>query len=224
LPARRPARLLLISGGSGITPVMSMLRTLCDENDRRPVTFLHYARTRHDQLYAAELRELAATHGNVSVLTVYTRTAAGDLKGRFSHAHLTAAGFDAECETFVCGPTALIEAVEGVWSKRAIKRPLHVEHFAPPAPEIVTERPTGTIRFAKSGIEVKNNGEPLLVQAEAAGLKPNCGCRMGICHTCVVQMHSGSVRQVRTGEIKTVTDEIIQICINAPVGDVEIEL
>lgn len=224
LPEPRPARLLLISGGSGITPVMSMLRTLCDERHVQPVAFLHYVRTKRDQLYAAELKQLAAENPNVSVLTVYTRDAGGDVKGRFSRKHLTAAGFDDETETFVCGPTALIEAVETVWTRSRIKQPLHAEYFVPPAPAVVTGKPTGTIRFAKSGIEVKNNGEALLAQAEAAGLKPKCGCRMGICHTCIVQMESGSLRHVRTGELKTVKDETVQICINAPVGDVEIEL
>src|SRR2546426_7628614 len=72
LPADRPERLLLISGGSGITPVMSMLRTLCDEGHAGAVTFVHYAPTRNDVIYRGELGEIAARHPNVRVAHVYT--------------------------------------------------------------------------------------------------------------------------------------------------------
>lgn len=224
LPDPRPGHLLLISGGSGITPVISMLRTLCDERHGGHVAFLHYARTKRDRLYAHDLKQLAAGNPNVRVLTVYTRGDGGDLSGRFSRKHLTEAGYRDDTETYVCGPASLIEAVERVWARGDFALPLHTERFAPPPPAVVVGKPTGTIRFAKSGIEVKSNGESLLAQAEAAGLNPNHGCRMGICHTCIAHMKSGSVRHMRTGELKTVTDEIVQICINAPVGDVEINL
>jgi stearoyl-CoA 9-desaturase NADPH oxidoreductase len=75
LPPTRPERLLLISGGSGVTPVMSMLRTLCDEGHEAPVTFLHYARHERDVTYRVELEELAGRHPNVQVVYVYTREA-----------------------------------------------------------------------------------------------------------------------------------------------------
>lgn len=224
LPTPRPLKLMLISGGSGITPMMSILRTLCDEDEAVSLTFLHYARTSADRLYRAELDELAAKHTNIRVMNAFTRKGGGDLDGRFSVRHLTAAGFGPGCETFVCGPASLIDAVQGVWAKRAIKQPLHVERFVPPPPAPVTEKPTGTLSFSKSGKQVQNNGESLLAQAEAAGLRPNNGCRMGICHTCIARVSQGSVRHVRTGEVMTVTDETVQICVNAPVGDVAIEL
>ncbi|MBI4897114.1 MAG: ferredoxin reductase [Actinobacteria bacterium] len=224
LPSPRPGSVLLISGGSGITPVMSMLRTLCDENDQRPITFLHYARTPADQLYAEVLDELAENHGNLRVLTAFTRAPGGNVNGRFSMRHLKAAGVGPGCETFACGPGSLVEAVESVWSKHAIKTPLHVERFTPPPPVKITAKPRGKLLFARSGLAVKNSGESILTQAEAAGLRPTSGCRMGICHTCIVRVDAGSVRHLHTGEVKDVAGETVQICVNAPVGDVAIEL
>jgi ferredoxin-NADP reductase len=75
LARERPARLLLISSGSGIAPVMALLRTLCAEGYAGTVTFLHYARTRGDVIYRSELAAIAARHRNVSVAFAYTREA-----------------------------------------------------------------------------------------------------------------------------------------------------
>lgn len=89
LPRERPERLLLISSGSGITPVMSMLRTLCAEGHAGTVTFLHYARTGEDVIYRRELAAIAARHENVRIALAYTREAAGGrLAGHISREHL----------------------------------------------------------------------------------------------------------------------------------------
>src|SRR5687767_1406531 len=77
LPVERPAHLLLISGGSGITPVMSMLRTLCDEEYAGAVTLVHYAPMRNDVIYLSELAKIAARHSNVRLVHAYTRDRGG---------------------------------------------------------------------------------------------------------------------------------------------------
>ena len=69
-----------------------------------------------------------------------------------------------------------------------------------------------------------NNGRSLLEQAEHAGLSPEFGCRMGICHTCTCRKTAGSVRNLVTGEVSSAEEEDIQICVSAPVGDVELDL
>jgi len=228
LPDERPRELLLISGGSGVTPVMSMLRTLCHEGHRGPIAFLHYARDEHDVAYARQLAELAAGHANVRVLRGFSRSPqAGDLAGRFDRSHVAAAGIDpAAALTFACGPTALVEAVRTTWTEDSLDARLYVEQFAPPAPARVETDGVvaGSVRFARSGREAQGTGAPLLDQAEAAGLTPQHGCRMGICHTCTCRKLEGAVRDLRTGEISTAPDELIQICVNAPVGDVTLDI
>jgi ferredoxin-NADP reductase len=233
LPAQRPRQLLLISGGSGITPAMAMLRTLCDEGHDGPVAFLHYAPAEEDVAYAADLRALAAAHPNVTLLRGFTRAGGshvGELPGRFGPEHVAAAGIDpASAETFVCGPTALVEAVHGLWAADGNEERLHVERFAPPAPAAAVPGaaeapPTGAIRFARSNAAAANSGATLLDQAEAAGLTPQSGCRMGICHTCSCRKLEGAVRDVRTGQVSTAPDEQIQICVSVPVGDVTLDI
>lgn len=229
LPGARPEQLLLISGGSGITPAMSMLRTLCHEGYRGRIGFLHYARDEHDVAYARQLAELADGHANVRLLRGYTRQmGAGELDGRFGREHVRAAGIDpARALTFASGPNALVDAVRAMWTQDGLDARLSVEQFAPPAPvwvDAADGHVAGTLRFARSGVEAAGSPAPLLDQAEAAGLAPTSGCRMGICHTCTCRKLEGAVRDVRTGEVSAAPDELIQICVNAPVGDVTLDI
>ena len=226
LPDRRPDRTLLISGGSGITPVMSMLRTLCAEGHRGPITFIHFAPDPDRAIYRDELERLARRHPNVRMVRCYTRApGAGDADGHFSAELLREVdpGF-ADAEAFACGPPALLDAVRETWTAKGIEQRLHVESFVPPtlaAPSGVAE---GQIHFSSSDLRVENSGAALLEQAEAAGLSPATGCRMGICHTCTCRKRAGVVQSLATGELSSDDEEEIQICVSAPVGDVVVEL
>jgi ferredoxin-NADP reductase len=226
LPQVRPERLLLVAGGSGITPLMSMLRTLVDQGHRGEVTLIRISRTPEDALYETELTELAAAHTNFKFVRAYTRERVdGALHGHLTKAKLNSACKDfADAATYVCGPSALTEAAETIWQKQDAAARLKVESFKLPEPVISSEDATGTLGFSVSGVAVDNDGRPLLDQAEEAGLTPRCGCRMGICHTCIAHVEEGVIRDVRTGEVRTVKDEYIQTCVNAPVGQFEIEL
>jgi ferredoxin-NADP reductase len=213
LPAVLPRRILLISGGSGITPVMSMLRTLRSEGYDGEVAFVHYARNVSEACYADEL---AAMTG-VRVLHGYTRDGAGDLSGYFDADHLAAAMPEPDA-VYVCGPAALIDAV------RVHCPTARSESFIPPTFTIPEDAVGGRISFTDSGIEATDDGRPLLQQAEDAGLTPESGCRMGICHSCTRRKTRGAVRNLITGAVSTDDDEDVQICVSAPVGDVEIAL
>ena len=83
---------------------------------------------------------------------------------------------------------------------------------------------TGTLRFLRSDRVAEVGEGTLLEQAEAAGLSPEFGCRMGICHTCTCRKAAGAVRNLRTGEVSVQENEDIQLCISAPAGDVALEL
>jgi len=248
LPTPRPRRIVLISGGSGVTPVLSMLRTLTDEGHRGEISFLHYARSADDLLYADDLASIAAAHPNVTVLPVYTRSpeaiaTAADaasttsdststrsplgaaLTGRFGREHLRAAlPVDEDAAAFVCGPGALVEAVRALWDEDGLTTPLRFEHFAPPVLPDLDPDQLGTVTFSGSGVSAEADGSSLLEQAEAAGLSPVSGCRMGICLTCKCTLESGVVRDTLTGEIGGTPGEEIRICVSAPVGDVAVGL
>jgi stearoyl-CoA 9-desaturase NADPH oxidoreductase len=225
LPTPRPERLLLVSGGSGITPVVSMLRTLCDEGHGAPVTFLHYARHERDVPYRAELDELSGRHPNVRVAYVHTREPGGP-----SHGHLTRARLRAidsshrQAEVYVCGPPGLIEATHALYARDGHSERVHSESFLPPRVEPTPGDASGSVRFAASGAQVAATGVTLLEQAERAGLAPAYGCRMGICHTCTCRKVAGVVRNVHSGELSSSEAQEIQICVSVPVGDVELDL
>jgi ferredoxin-NADP reductase len=226
LPSAEPEHLLLISGGSGITPVMSMLRTRCALGWEKPVTFLHYALTETDMLYRDELEEIARTAPNVRLVRVFTdRPGTGDLDGFLTLSHLEAAApWWGDAEAFVCGPAPLMDAARVLFAQEGRGAHLHTEAFTLTQFAAEVGSVDGTVRFGASEIGVPSNGTTLLAQAEAAGLSPLTGCRMGICHTCTRRLCAGVVRDAVTGALTDGPDVNIRICVSVPVGDVEIDL
>jgi ferredoxin-NADP reductase len=212
--------LLMISGGSGITPVMSQLRTLLrdgyDGRAGRKVTFVHYARSREDQIFAEELQRIAWADNGVDVHLrygddVFTAEALRRLVPAYLHT-----------DTWACGPAGLMQLVHEAYDESPR---LRTEYF-----KLATARregsgaPEGDVSFVRSQKAAANSGASLLEQAEALGLKPEFGCRMGICFSCVSKKESGTVRNVLTGEESSLPDEDIRICVSAPVGDCAVDL
>lgn len=229
LPDRRPEHIVLISGGSGITPVMSMVRTLCAEGFCAPgepgrITFLHYARSAAHVAYGAELAALAAGHPGLHLRRAYTRGGGGELSGRFEPRHLPVVG--ERSAAWVCGPAGLVDAVRAHWARGGIGAPLQTEQFTAPAPAVPAgdDEPCGEVCFTRSGRRVPNTGASLLEQAEAAGLRPEFGCRMGICLTCTSRKTTGTVRHRYTSELSAEPGAQIQICATVAVGDVAVDL
>ncbi len=218
--------LLMISGGSGITPVMSQLRTLLrdgyDGHAGRRVTFVHYARSAEDQIYADELRFIERADNGVDVHLVHDRGADGAGGEPFSAASLARLVPDfASTDTWACGPGGLIEKVTEAY---ADSDRLRVEYFKPATVGVPSGAAEGDVAFARSGASQANTGATLLDQAEALGLRPESGCRMGICFSCTSRKSEGTVRNVRTGAESSMPDEDIQICVSQPVGDCVVDL
>jgi ferredoxin-NADP reductase len=216
--------LLFITGGSGITPAMSMVRTLLrdgyDGHAGRKVTFLHYARSAEDQIFAEELERIAAADNGVSVHLHH-----GDLFSEFGLRRIVPAF--RETDTYLCGPAGLVELVTEAYTEDGVVSPrLRTEFFKPAVlraakPGEVAE---GEVSFTRSGRSVENDGSTLLEQAEELGLNPESGCRMGICFSCVRTKSSGTVRNVLTGEESSLPDEEIRLCVSAAAGDCHIDL
>ncbi len=240
LPDVRPDRTLLISGGSGITPVLSMLRTMCAEGHDGPVTFLHYATAPDAMICRSDVAELGATNRNVRVVEVFD-DGSGDLTGLLDESHLDAADSQwRDAEVFVCGPAPLMDSVRKHYADAGVSDRFHQEAFTLPmfageaglrglngeAGLRGLNGEAGSIRFGTSDVVVESDGRPLLLQAEAAGLTPKSGCRMGICHTCTRSLTCGTVRDAVTGELTTTNSTAVEIrvCVSIPVGDVEIDL
>ena len=224
VPSPRPRRLLFVAAGSGLTPVLSMLTGLVAEGYDGSVVLLYYTRTPGHVPRRAEL-DVLADRPNIEIVHAHTRSGGGLLHGRFDRSHLAAvAPWYADTPTFVCGPAEMVTSIREVYAERGAEAMVNTEEFVLVPSVASTDDAGGEISFAESGIVAENTGSTLLAQAEAAGLTPEHGCRMGICHSCTAVRLSGCTRDVRTGDVDSEPGRRIQICVNAPVGDVAVEL
>ncbi len=225
LPEALPSRPLFVSGGSGITPVMSMLRELSLRNRARGATFVHYARTKADVVFARELEE----HGLFSGVELHVFTDdASEGRGDVRRDLVRDVPDFAERETFACGPGGLLASMSTLYAERGASERLHTEAFALTAAPIAFVSDAGTepepqVHFARAE-KTQRGARTLLAMAESAGLTPKSGCRMGICHTCTCRKVSGVTRDVRTGEISTDANVDVCICVTEPVGNVILDL
>ncbi|MFI0372028.1 ferredoxin reductase [Actinomadura sp. 1N219] len=217
LPAEVPRKLLFVTAGSGITPVMAMLRRLGESS--RDVVLVHSDRTAGDVIFGAELRAMAG-------LRLYERHTV--VEGRLKPSELSGICADwAERESWACGPGEMLDDLVAYWRAADVEDRLRVERFR----TVLDGGGTGSggrggrVTFSKSGVEVDADGAtPLLVAGEDAGALLPSGCRMGICRSCVGRLCSGKVRDLRTGEVHGEEGDIVQTCVSAAAGPVEIEL
>ncbi len=220
LPNPPPAKILFLVGGSGITPVMSMLRTL-DRRQTMPDVVLHYSSTNADRMiFREELHALAERHDGLTVVERHT-----DDQGMFVlEDHLTDLAPDwREREVWACGPAPMLDAADEFWSAADLEDKLHLERFSVKLGGDGGEG--GTITFLNSGKSVEVDGATTVLEAgEEAGVGMPYGCRTGICHTCTVTMTEGTVRDLRNGDEFTEPNGSIQTCITAAVGDVTLDI
>ena len=215
-----PSKVLFISAGSGITPIMSMLRSLDRRDEIGDVVHLHSARTEAGIIFGRQLRDIERRRDGFELGLRLT----GE-QGRMKPADLDELCPDwRERETFLSGPGEMIDAVLAHYAEHADPDRLHLERFQPKIGENA-EGEGGPITFTKSEIEAESDGtQPILVAGEEAGAELPFGCRMGICHTCVGKLCSGKLRDLRTGEVHGEEGETVRTCVNAPEGPVEIAL
>ena len=218
-----PAKVLFVTAGSGITPVMGMLRTMQQTQPpgRAPDTVIvHSAPTAADVIFGGELRRLAR-EGRFRLVEIHTDTDgvldAGDLDGLV--------GDITDRHTWACGPVGLLDNLETHWAGAGIANRLHTERFRP---AVIATGEGGTVNFTATDTAVENDGtRSLLDSGEDAGVLMPSGCRMGICFGCAAPLRRGAVRDLRTGELTTAAEGdgvVIQTCISAAAGPCAIEL
>ncbi|OBJ81475.1 stearoyl-CoA 9-desaturase [Mycobacterium gordonae] len=215
-----PAKILFLTAGSGITPVMGMLRNMASLGAAADIVVVHSAPSADDVIFGWELRMLAR-EGRIRLVERHT-----DTDGMLDVARLADLVPDfAGRETWACGPAGLLDAIEQRWDAEGITDRLHIERFRP---VVITAGEGGTVTFAKSGSVVEADGsQTLLDTGESAGVLMPSGCRMGVCFGCVVPLRQGAVRDLRNGEVTTANpgDNVqIQTCVSAAAGACELDL
>lgn len=233
LPDPVPPRLLLLTAGVGITPVMGILRALAARDAVPDTMLVHSAATPQDVVFGPELRELARRTAALRLHEHYTRMhpggpGAGARSGRLTADRLAGLVPDwRERDTWACGPAGMLEAVERHWARAGIAEQLHVERFRVATTTAAGAEASGSgrVRFTVSGREADAAPcVPLLVVGEDAGVAMPSGCRMGICHSCVARLVGGRVRDLRTGRVHGEAGDLVQTCVSAAAGPVHLEL
>ena len=219
-----PAKLLFVTAGSGITPVMGMLRNLsataATTIRQADIVVVHSAPTAAAVIFGGELRMLA-TRGRIRLVEIHT-----DTDGMLDPGSLEDLVADlGERHTWACGPSGLLDGLESHWAAADMAERLHTERFRP---TVVATGDGGTVSFTESAVTAENDGtRTLLESGEAAGVLMPSGCRMGICFGCVAPLRRGAVRDLRTGALTTAAEGdgvVIQTCITAAAGPCDIEL
>jgi ferredoxin-NADP reductase len=220
-----PARLLFVAGGSGITPVMAILRDLADRGQVRDIVVVHGARSETDAIFRGELAGLAATlHG---LRLIVRRDGDPVTGGRLDAATLRSLVPDlAERETYVCGTAGLMDVVTDAVTGAGAAHRLHHERFvtAPVMPPRDPAAPANVHLLAARRLVVVGGAGSLLDQLERAGERPVHGCRIGICNTCRCHKQSGSVENTVTGVVSSEPDQEIKLCISIARSDLELAL
>lgn len=211
LPQPRPDRILFVTAGSGITPVMGMLRSHLHELG--DVVLVHSSPTADDVVFGPELRALAAS-GRLRLIERHTAR-----EGLLDPAEIGGLVPDfADRAAWVCGPTAMLDALETHWENHGLADRITTERFRP---TVVATGEGGAVRFTNGAIVQSDGGTPILDAAEDAGVLMPSGCRMGICYGCVLPLREGAVRDLRTGEVTVAAPGdgvLVQTCISAAAG------
>jgi ferredoxin-NADP reductase len=213
MPDPAPESVLFITAGSGVTPVMSMLRTLVRRDQITDIVHLHSAPTEDDVMFGAELAALQRSHPGYRLRLRATRT-----QGRLDLARLDDEVPDwRERQTWACGPEGMLADAERLWTAAGRSVRLHQERFA--LARAAVHGQGGTVEFARSGKSATvDAATPLMDAGEAAGIQMPFGCRMGICQSCVVGLIDGHVRDLRTG-VEHEPGSRVQTCVSAASGD-----
>jgi ferredoxin-NADP reductase len=241
---RHPAgRHLFLSAGSGITPLISMTRTMRDLGGRHDVAFVHSARTPADIVFRAELDSMASPDLRV---TTVCETDAGDPGWRGERGRLTLPMLArvvpdlGEREVFVCGPAGYMASVRTILAEAGVDPArCHEESFvlgraagapdSPAAPVGAVDRPaTGAfaVRLRRSGRTVTCDADSFVLDAAArAGLSLPSSCGEGVCGTCRSTLLEGTVDMQHAGGIRPreVARQQILLCCSRPLEDLVID-
>ena len=226
LPQPLPAKLLLVTAGSGITPVIGMLRNLFSR--RTPadtdIVLVHVNINESSAIFRDELR----AHGEAGRITLIERY--DETHGLLDVSHLETLVPDLdERLAYACGPAGLLDALEQHHAERGLV--LTTERFRTVLLEAAGNGQSGgTVAFADGTTLEADGAKTILDAGEEAGVLMPSGCRMGICMGCVLPLKSGTVRDLRNGALTSaVPGETgpaglpIQTCINAAAGDCTID-
>ncbi|MGV9827077.1 MULTISPECIES: ferredoxin reductase [unclassified Gordonia (in: high G+C Gram-positive bacteria)] len=212
LPDPLPSKILFLTAGSGVTPIISMLRMMRHRQQSGDVVLIHSTPTDADLLFGDELADMAAS-GLLDLHVQHTRS-----DGKLTPDLLAELCPDwRERATWACGPGGFLDMLTTAYDDAGVPELLHIERFALERGAVGAQG--GEVTFSRSGRTATADGATTLLESgESAGVIMPFGCRMGICQSCVVMLEKGCVRDLRSG-VEHVEGERIQTCVSAAAGD-----
>jgi ferredoxin-NADP reductase/MOSC domain-containing protein YiiM len=239
---------LLISAGVGATPVLAMLHALADAGSGRDVWWLHGARNRAEEPFAAESRALLGSLASGHRHICYSRPGPGDAAGcdydragRLTGAVLAGLGLPGDADAYICGPAAFMAEISAALGELGLPPArIHTEIFGagpaltpgiapvlarPPHPPPGPPAGGPQVAFARSGLTVgwDPGHASLLDLAEACDVPVRWSCRTGVCHTCETGLMSGAVSYA-PDPVDEPAEGSALICCSQPRGDVVLDL
>ncbi|MEJ2693067.1 MAG: 2Fe-2S iron-sulfur cluster-binding protein [Candidatus Thiodiazotropha sp.] len=234
--------LVMIAGGIGITPMLSIINTLVEQGSERPIWLFYGVRNGREAVMQPQLREIALTNPLFHLHICYSRPETADRIGiDYQHeGHVDTALLQAvlalgRYQFYICGPTVMMESV--VPGLEALGVPLADIHYEAFGPATLT-RPKEAgdessahssehrqVVFAKSGqsAEWTSSYESLLSFAEAQGVDVDSGCRAGSCGSCQTRIESGAVEYLQTPDADVEADHCL-LCISRPKSDLKLAI
>lgn len=231
---------VLVGGGIGITPMMSMLRWCLDEQPGRTVHLFYGLRNSEEHAFKTVLEQLAQTHPALHLHVVYSRPGADDVTG---HDHQHTGHVDVELirrtlphgrhSFYVCGPSPMMETLVPALSAWGVQAgDLHYEAFGPASLPATRSAPAQLlpggapleIRFLRSGRSLSWDGQDanLLDFAERHGVVVDSGCRSGGCGSCETRLKSGTVAYASQPDHDTAPGHCL-LCVGTPTSALELE-
>jgi ferredoxin-NADP reductase len=226
LPTPMPDHLLLLAAGSGITPMMSQIRTLARTGMSSSVTLMYWEKTSSDFNFVKELEAIAQQYRNFNLNMITTREHSElAISGRLTNELLAqVANIGAVDQVFACGANGFVQTAINLCESRKI--PLISESFTPSQSQAAnTEVAQYDVYLRRSNIHLRlSNQIPLLGQLEIAGVSVPSGCRQGICNTCTCVRNSGTTADAFSGAVENEPSQIIKLCVSRAASNIELDL
>jgi ferredoxin-NADP reductase len=227
-------RVVFIAAGSGITPIMAMLRYMDDLNLPTRVTLLYCSRTERDIIFQKELAGLEMRLKNFDYRVLLSQPSA-EWKGERGHINWSfvksAVKEPGECDHFICGPAPFMDSTRrilgtlGVAPERIIQESFGNSTAPAPRPAAAVEA-NSSVEFVKSGKTCSvRQGQTILQTAEEQGVAIRFGCRQGQCGTCKTKLVAGNVtmdaEQGLSPEAKA--QGFVLVCVGHANGNVKLD-
>lgn len=217
---QQPSPMLLLAAGSGITPMLSLLNTLSEQNNvKQPVQLWYWVKKDQDVAFTARFAELAAKHPEFSFKIFATQEATP--AARLDESYLVNIQNIEQSTVYACGPSGFVSTVESLFAQA---KNLKTEAFS----MSVTDQ--SEIGFVNVTLTQSNKiitipkGQSILTSLEQQNIKPQHGCRMGICNKCACNKVEGSTKNLVNGAQNKEPGNLLKICVNSAQTDLVIDL